>query len=150
MGLGDTAVLFSNLYATDLAGLGVDALPALYGYEVGPGFFGVGGDGFHDDGGVMRYSYDPVYRFPDGNHSVARKLLKKLIPEAISGEDKRRRDRPGRADLSRALLRLPPGGRRQRSVSLPDDTQSFPVQRGRSQGARGHDHAVVRRAPLDG
>ena len=87
MGLGDTAVLFSNIYATDLAGLGVDALPAAYGYEVGPGFFGVGGDGFYDDGGLLRYSYTPIYRFPDGNHSVARKLLKQLIPDALTGED---------------------------------------------------------------
>jgi spermidine dehydrogenase len=87
MRLGDTAVLFSDLYATDLAGLGCDALPATYGHEVGPGFFGVGGDGFYDDDGMLRYSYEPIHRFPDGNRSVARQLLKKIIPDAITGED---------------------------------------------------------------
>ncbi len=87
MGLGDAAVLMSNIYATDLAGLGCDALPAANGYEVGPGFFGVGGDGFYDHEGMLRYSYEPVHRFPDGNRSIARQLVKKIIPDAITGED---------------------------------------------------------------
>ena len=87
LGLGDEAVRFSNLYATDLVGLGCDALSALHGYRVGPGFFGVGGEGFYDDGGLLRYGYEPRYRYPDGNHSVARHLLKKLLPDALSGED---------------------------------------------------------------
>ena len=87
MGLGDLAVLFSNLYATDLGGLGCDALSALTGYEVGPGFFGVGGEGFYDDGRMLRYGYEPVYRFPDGNRSLARHLIKKLLPHALDGAD---------------------------------------------------------------
>jgi len=87
MGLGDDAVRFSDLYATDLGGLGTDALPALKGWEFGPGFFGVGGVGFWDDDGFMRYGYDPVYRFPDGNRSLARHLIKKLLPDALAGED---------------------------------------------------------------
>jgi len=87
MGLGDLAVLFSNLYATDLGGLGCDALSALSGYGLGPGFFGVGGDGFYDDGGMLRYGYEPIYRFPDGNRSLARHLVKKLLPDALEGED---------------------------------------------------------------
>ena len=87
MGLSDTAVHFSDIYATDLGGLGCDALPATHGYSNGPGFFGVGGEGFHDDEGMLRYSYDPIYRFPDGNRSVARQLVKKILPDAITGED---------------------------------------------------------------
>jgi len=87
MGLGDTAVTFSDIYATDLAGLGCDGLAASYGHAIGPGFFGVGGEGFYDDGGQLRYAYEPVHRFPDGNRSVARHLVKKLVPDAISGED---------------------------------------------------------------
>ena len=74
MGLGDAAVHFSNIYATDLGGLGCDALPATHGYADGPGFFGVGGEGFYEEEGELWYSYEPLYRFPDGNRSVARQL----------------------------------------------------------------------------
>lgn len=87
MGLGDDAVRFCNLYATDLVGLGCDAIAALYGYEVGPGFFGMGGEGFYEKEGMLRYGYEPVHRYPDGNHSIARHLLKKILPEALSGSD---------------------------------------------------------------
>jgi spermidine dehydrogenase len=87
MGLGDEAVRFSNLYATDLGGLGCDALPATYGYELGPGFIGVGGEGFYEEGGMQHYGYSPIYRYPDGNHSVARHLLKKILPETLDGPD---------------------------------------------------------------
>jgi spermidine dehydrogenase len=87
MGLGDEAVRFSNLYATDLGGLGCDALPATKGWGLGPGFFGVGGEGCVDDDGFLRCGYEAPYRFPDGNHSLARHLIKKLMPEALEGED---------------------------------------------------------------
>ncbi len=87
MGLGDNAVRFSDIYATDLGGLGCDGLAGTYGWELGPGFFGVHGEGFYDDNGFMRYGYQPIHRFPDGNHSVARHLLKKLTPNAIDGPD---------------------------------------------------------------
>ncbi len=85
MGLGDDAVRFVDLYATDLIGLGCDAASALEGYAIGPGFFGMGGEGFYEEGGMLKYGYQPVNRYPDGNHTVARQLLKGILPNAISG-----------------------------------------------------------------
>jgi spermidine dehydrogenase len=41
MGLGEEALRFVDLYATDLIGLGSDAASALEGYAIGPGFFGM-------------------------------------------------------------------------------------------------------------
>jgi spermidine dehydrogenase len=87
MGLGDQALRFADLYAADLVGLGCDAVSALKGYEYGPGFFGMGGTGFREKGDIIQYAYDASYRYPDGNHSVARHFLKKLLPGAIEGED---------------------------------------------------------------
>lgn len=85
MKLGDEAVRFANLYATDLLGLGCDAVSALAAYEIGPGFFGMGGEGFYEQDGVLRYGYAPAARFPDGNHTIARHLLKALLPQAVPG-----------------------------------------------------------------
>ncbi len=87
MGLGDDAVRFVDLYATDLIGLGCDAASALEGYAIGPGFFGMGGEGFYEEAGMLKYGYQPVNRYPDGNHTVARQLLKGILPNAISGEN---------------------------------------------------------------
>ncbi len=80
MQLGDDAVRFVDLYSTDLIGLGCDAASALEGFAIGPGFFGMGGEGFYEESGMLKYGYQPVNRFPDGNHTVARQLLKGLLP----------------------------------------------------------------------
>lgn len=85
MQLGDEAVRFADLYSTDLIGLGCDAVSALAGYEVGPGFAGMGGEGFKEVDGIMRYAYEPVNRYPDGNHTIARHLLKAILPQAVPG-----------------------------------------------------------------
>ncbi len=87
MGLGDHAVRFANMHATDLVGLGCDAVSALEGYHIGPGFFGMGGEGFYEKNGVLRYGYEPTTRYPDGNHTIARHLLKAILPEAVPGEN---------------------------------------------------------------
>jgi spermidine dehydrogenase len=87
MGLSDDALRFVNLYATDLIGLGADAASALEGYAIGPGFSGMGGEGFYEEGGILRYAYQPLNRYPDGNHTIARHFLKKLLPGALTGED---------------------------------------------------------------
>jgi spermidine dehydrogenase len=85
MGLGDEAVRFVDLYSTDLIGLGCDAASALEGYDIGPGFFGMGGEGFYEEGGILKYGYRPIYRYPDGNHTIARQLLKGILPDALTG-----------------------------------------------------------------
>ena len=87
MGLGDDAVRFVDLYSTDLIGLGCDAASALEGYAIGPGFFGMGGEGFYEEGGMLKYGYRPVNRYPDGNYTVALQLLKGILPSAIEGEN---------------------------------------------------------------
>lgn len=87
MGLGDHAVRFANIHATDLVGLGCDAVSALEGYQIGPGFFGMGGEGFYEQNGVLHYGYEPTARYPDGNHTIARHLLKAILPEAVPGEN---------------------------------------------------------------
>ena len=87
MGLGEDVLPFADLYAADLVGLGCDAVSARKGFDYGPGFFGMGGTGFRDKGGLIQYAYDATCRYPDGNHTVARHLLKKLLPAAIEGED---------------------------------------------------------------
>ena len=57
----------------------------------------------------------------------------------------RRRVVRGEQALSRALLRLPPGRRRQRSEPLPDGARSRPIQGGRREAESRARHAVVRR-----
>jgi spermidine dehydrogenase len=86
MGLSDAAVRFCNLYATDLVGLGCDAVSALAGWKLGPGFAGMEGPGFVERNGVLAFGYEPTARFPDGNHTIARALLKRLIPAALGGD----------------------------------------------------------------
>jgi spermidine dehydrogenase len=87
MGLGDDAVRFVDLYSTDLIGLGCDAASALEGYAIGPGFFGMGGEGFYEEQGMLKYGYRPVNRYPDGNYTLARQLLKGILPNGITGEN---------------------------------------------------------------
>ena len=64
-----------------LFGVGIEAVPALDAAETGyPGFsgMGVGSDALENE---RKY----FFHFPDGNASIARLLVRKLIPEAIPG-----------------------------------------------------------------
>lgn len=45
----------------------------------------MGGEGFYEAGGILRYGYAPQHRFPDGNHTIARHLLKAILPLAAPG-----------------------------------------------------------------
>ena len=79
MRLGDTAVLFSNLYATDLAGLGCDALPATR-LRSGPRVLRRRRRRLlrrRRHAALQLHAHPPV---PRRQRSVARKLLKKLLP----------------------------------------------------------------------
>jgi spermidine dehydrogenase len=87
MSLGDHAVRFANLYATDLGGLGCDAVSARFGFGNGPGFAGMGGYGFYEENGILKYGYGTLHRYPDGSHTIARHLLKRILPEAVPGPD---------------------------------------------------------------
>lgn len=83
MKLGNISVDFANLYAPDIFGLGCDAISAYDAKGAGPGFLGMGGDAFKVQDGSISYNYETRYRLPDGNYSIARALVKKLIPEAF-------------------------------------------------------------------
>jgi spermidine dehydrogenase len=72
-------------------GVGIDAEPALDCWAQGmPGFQGMGlerGGGPHMSYTAAGYANGGSYRFhfPDGNASIARLLVRSLIPEAVSG-----------------------------------------------------------------
>jgi spermidine dehydrogenase len=73
-----------RLYQTlpqPLFGYGIEAIPAIDAWEAGyPGFAGMFGEseGLHNE----RVHF---FHFPDGNASIARLLIRKLIPQAIPG-----------------------------------------------------------------
>ncbi|MGA8272742.1 MAG: hypothetical protein WB919_14370, partial [Candidatus Sulfotelmatobacter sp.] len=65
-----------------LFGYGIDAVPAIDGWDAGyPGFSGMlpEPEGLHNE----RVYF---FHFPDGNASIARLLVRKLIPEAMPGD----------------------------------------------------------------
>lgn len=83
----DPAVLpFFQTYPHDLFAVGIDAVSALacyrnpddYGSFQYPGFEGM-------DLGELGKEEPYIFHFPDGNASIARMLVRTLIPEAISG-----------------------------------------------------------------
>jgi spermidine dehydrogenase len=73
-----------RLYQTlpqPLFGYGIDAVPAIDGWDAGyPGFTGMLGEpeGLHNE----RVHF---FHFPDGNASIARLLVRKLVPAAVPG-----------------------------------------------------------------
>ena len=76
-GFSEISHHFANLDCAIFFGLGCDAIAAHFGHSIE-------GAGFRRTAESYLESYSPL-RFPDGNHTLARSLLKKLIPDAISG-----------------------------------------------------------------
>ena len=83
-----------RLYQTrthGLFGVGVDAVPAQDAFALGlPGFAGMGldpgtGPGQNYDSISSADAEDYYFHFPDGNASVARLLVRRLVPGAIPG-----------------------------------------------------------------
>jgi spermidine dehydrogenase len=105
----------------DLFGVGVDAVPAQDAHGLGfPGFQGLGlgerpGPGQNYDSMPSAEAGEYYFHFPDGNASIARLLVRRLVPGAIPGRtandvvtaraDYARLDRPGSA--VRIRLRSP-------------------------------------------
>jgi len=90
IGVTPDAIPFFQALTHDLYGVGVDAVPAGDCRGVGyPGFRGLGlGDVFGPGQGLTasRTHEDPyIYHFPDGNASIARLLVRELIPNVIDG-----------------------------------------------------------------
>jgi spermidine dehydrogenase len=91
LGMHDEIVRFYQPQTHGLYGVGIDAVPALDCWAIGfPGFQGLQLDR-KGPGGRLSYtasgsfSDDYFFHFPDGNASIARALVRSLIPDAIAG-----------------------------------------------------------------
>jgi len=91
LGLDAGVVPVFQTSVIDLFGVGIDAVPAQDAYGLGlPGFqhmaLGAGpGPGQNYDSIISPESESYYFHFPDGNASVARLLVRRLIPDAIPG-----------------------------------------------------------------
>lgn len=80
-GMGDEVLAYVQKWPHGVWAIGADALPAWMAWQVGyPGFAGmdIGRGRIHDDDA----SY---FRFPDGNATIARLLVRKLVPGIAPG-----------------------------------------------------------------
>ncbi len=81
------ALKFFQSYTNDLFAVGIDAVPALSCYEQGDDYGGYAYAGFAG----MNLSEEPereepyIFHFPDGNASIARLLVRSLVPGALPG-----------------------------------------------------------------
>ena len=77
---------FFQSFTHDEWAAGIDAVPAIDCYEVGDDYGGITYAGFQGMNLGSGEKEDPyIFHFPDGNASVARLLVRSLIPEAIPG-----------------------------------------------------------------
>jgi len=77
---GDVIRLYQSISQT-LFGVGIEAIAALDASDTGyPGF---GGMGLEPSG--LKNEREYFFHFPDGNASIARLLVRKLLPQAIPG-----------------------------------------------------------------
>ncbi|NOR36865.1 MAG: NAD(P)-binding protein, partial [Woeseiaceae bacterium] len=82
-GLGEEVLAFVQTWPHGVWAIGADALPAWMAWTQGyPGFAGMD-IGHHDENGGEED--DGGFYFPDGNASIARLLVRKLIPEVAAG-----------------------------------------------------------------
>jgi spermidine dehydrogenase len=85
--LTSEALPFFQTYPHDLFGVGIDAVSALACFENGDDYHSFTYPGF--DGlnlGEARKEEPYIFHFPDGNASIARLLVRSLIPGAIPGQ----------------------------------------------------------------
>jgi spermidine dehydrogenase len=81
------ALKFFQSYTHDLFAVGIDAVSALACYESGDDYGGITYAGFQGmDLGESSEKEEPyIFHFPDGNASIARLLVRTLIPDALPG-----------------------------------------------------------------
>jgi spermidine dehydrogenase len=106
------ALKFFQSYTNDLFTVGIDAVSALACYESGDDYGGYSYAGFAG----MNLGDDPgkeepyIFHFPDGNASIARLLVRLLIPSAVPGHTMEdvvtSRVDYGRLDQDAALTRI--------------------------------------------
>jgi spermidine dehydrogenase len=92
VGVSDEIVKLFQAYPHGLFGVGIDAVPAqdAWGFDL-PGFGGLKldpspGKGMNRDAIPNDEAEKYFFHFPDGNASIARLLMRKLIPAAIPGK----------------------------------------------------------------
>lgn len=82
------ALKFFQSYTNDLFAVGIDAVPALSCYEESDDYGGYAYAGFAG----MKLGEEPereepyIFHFPDGNASIARLLVRSLVPDAVPGK----------------------------------------------------------------
>jgi spermidine dehydrogenase len=83
------ALPFFQTYTNDLFAVGIDAVPAYYCYVAGDDYQAITYPGFAGmDLGTptyLRHAEPYIFHFPDGNASIARMLVRSLVPGVISG-----------------------------------------------------------------
>jgi spermidine dehydrogenase len=84
----DPAVLpFFQSFTHDLWAVGIDAVAALDCYEAGDDY-DIGYPGFEGMNLGREEKAEPyIFHFPDGNASVARMLVRSLVPDSLPGHD---------------------------------------------------------------
>lgn len=84
--LSPEALPFFQTFTHDLYCVGIEAVPAYECYEAGDDYGSFTYAGFDGLGLPAREKEEPyIFHFPDGNASVARLLVRSLIPAAIPG-----------------------------------------------------------------
>ncbi len=80
------ALPFFQTFTHDLFCVGIEAVPAMACYEAGDDYGLFTYAGFQDLGLPEGDKEEPyIFHFPDGNASIARLLVRSLIPEAVPG-----------------------------------------------------------------
>jgi len=83
------ALPFFQTYTNDLFTVGIDAVPAYYCYEAGDDYGAISFPGFDGldlgTGDRERQTEPYIFHFPDGNASIARMLVRTLVPGSIAG-----------------------------------------------------------------
>ncbi len=84
-GLPDDALACFQKRSHDFFAIGIDGVPASWAMETGyPGFGGLGLES-EDEAAQAELEEPYIYHFPDGNASLARLLVKALIPDVAPG-----------------------------------------------------------------
>ncbi|MBT8098538.1 MAG: NAD(P)/FAD-dependent oxidoreductase, partial [Gammaproteobacteria bacterium] len=87
VGASDETIEFLRMWRASYMGNGVDLTPAYSAFRYGlPGTLGLGIEDLLRSTGRQPHNYKEDIHFPDGNASIARLLVRKLIPDVAPGD----------------------------------------------------------------
>ena len=87
-GMTPEALPFFQTFTHDLFCVGIESVSALACYEAGDDYESFTYAGFQSLGLPEREKEEPyIYHFPDGNASIARLLVRALVPSALAGSN---------------------------------------------------------------